>query len=422
MAQYPYYTEPDHTENGDAKTLTSTNAARSTHTSSDEGRLIVNVENKIFLLEPNQHPLVTLMTNVGKVWDGKGWKGSAIMKRSTGNPEFGWFEDYYGGRYAKAVGAWTSAADQDVVVTGAGTNSGYIFTKGDMVKNARTGECAVVGVVTSDSITLHVRGFGSSAAAALVDGDGLYIIGNVNEEGGGARHVNSTRATKITNYTQIFRTSIAVTNTEDESDLYGGGDMTYQRAKKGTEHALDIERAFWFGQKYIDVAGDMGKPCRSTGGILEFIEQGGAYIQDQNGLLTRPDFNTFLREAFTYGSTNKTLFAGGAVIQAINEFAAGQIVTQTLDKTYGVEISKYVTAFGTINIVHNPLFANDYGGYGFLLDMDCFKYVSMNNRDTKLKTNIQAPDADGLMDEYISEVGLQRMQAPRCALIKGVTA
>jgi hypothetical protein len=31
------------------------------------------------------------MTNVGKVWDGKAWKGSGMLKRATGNPEFKWF-------------------------------------------------------------------------------------------------------------------------------------------------------------------------------------------------------------------------------------------------------------------------------------------------------------------------------------------
>jgi hypothetical protein len=40
------------------------------------------------LLEPNKHPLVTLLTSVGKVYDGKGWKGSSMLKASTGNPEF----------------------------------------------------------------------------------------------------------------------------------------------------------------------------------------------------------------------------------------------------------------------------------------------------------------------------------------------
>jgi hypothetical protein len=88
---YPYYTEPTH-DQGSALTLTGTNASRSTATSLAEGRLIVDAVDKIFLLEPNKHPLVTLLTNVGKVWDGKAWKGTGMLKRATGNPEFKWFD------------------------------------------------------------------------------------------------------------------------------------------------------------------------------------------------------------------------------------------------------------------------------------------------------------------------------------------
>jgi len=89
MGQYPYYTEPTH----DTGVVTSVadNAARTTAVSNAEGRLIVNAVDKIFLLEPNKHPLVSLLTNVGKVYDGKAWKGSGLLKQSTGNPEFKWF-------------------------------------------------------------------------------------------------------------------------------------------------------------------------------------------------------------------------------------------------------------------------------------------------------------------------------------------
>jgi len=249
----------------------------------------------------------------------------------------------------------------------------------------------------------------------------LFIIGNVNEENAGARNVNATRSTPETNYTQIFKTTIALSNTEKEANLYGGADLPYQRAKKGTEHALDIERAFWWSEKKADT-GVQGHPRRATGGVLEFINSAGAYVQNQSGPLTAPDLNTFLREGFTYGNDQKMLFAGGIVLQAINEIARGQVQTKTLDTTYGVKISTWVTAFGTINIVHNPLFVQDYAGYAFLLDMDCFKYRFMNNRDTKLETNIQAPDADGQVDQYITESGLQRVQAPKNALLLGVTS
>lgn len=82
---YPYRDEPDHLRG--TVTEDSSNAARSTSTASDEGRLIVDVVNKIFLLEPRKHPLITLLTNVGKTFDGGSYKGSGILKASTGNPE-----------------------------------------------------------------------------------------------------------------------------------------------------------------------------------------------------------------------------------------------------------------------------------------------------------------------------------------------
>lgn len=275
----------------------------------------------------------------------------------------------------------------------------------------------------SDTTELTVtRAFGSVATAATVVGDGLFIVGNVNEENSGARNVNSTRSTPNTNYCQIFKTTIAVSNTEKASNLYGGKDLPYQRAKKGTEHALDIERAFWFGQKKYDTTGTMTHPRRSTGGIDEFLTGGTSYVQNQGGPLTAPDMNTFLREGFTYGNSTKMLFAGGIVLQAINEIARGQILTKTGDTTYGVRISEWQTPFGIVNIVHNPLFVEEFAGSAYLLDMESYRYRMMEGRDTQLQTNVQAPDVDGEIDQYISEVGLERKQAPRHAVLKGVTS
>lgn len=419
MAQYPYYTEPTHDQG--VVSAASGNAARTSDVSSAEGRLIIDAVDKIFLLEPNKHPLVTLLTNVGKVWDGKAWVGAGIMKAVTGNPQFKWFEDVYGGRYAR-TGATATSSGVTITVSGAGTSSAYIFTVGDVVRNSRTGENFLVTAIASATTLTVTRAFGSQAGVAMNLGDGLFIIGNVSEENSGARNVNATRSVPQTNYTQIFKTSIAVSNTEKAANLYGGKDLPYQRAKKGTEHALDIERAFWFGQAYYDTTGTQGHPRRETGGIDEFITSGSSYVQNQGGPLTAPDLNTFLREGFTYGNSTKMLFAGGIVLQAINEIARGQILTKTGDTTYGVRISEWQTAFGTVNIVHNPLFVEELAGNAYLLDMECFRYRFMEGRDTQLQTNIQAPDVDGEVDQYLSEVGLERKQAPRHALLKGVTS
>ena len=47
---------------------------------------------KVFLLEPTQNPLTTLLTNVGKNSIGQTYKGSSILKASTTNPTFKWFK------------------------------------------------------------------------------------------------------------------------------------------------------------------------------------------------------------------------------------------------------------------------------------------------------------------------------------------
>ncbi len=61
---YPYYTEPTHDQGTVA--LASGNAARDTAVFAAEGRLIVDAVDKIFLLEPNKHPLVTLKCSAVK--------------------------------------------------------------------------------------------------------------------------------------------------------------------------------------------------------------------------------------------------------------------------------------------------------------------------------------------------------------------
>jgi len=210
-----------------------------------------------------------------------------------------------------------------------------------------------------------------------------------------------------------------VTNTQDKSKLYGGPDLKYQRAKKGTEHMIDIERSYMFGEKRSTTV-TAGQPKRFTGGVHELLGTGGSFVQNQGGVLTAPDFNNFLREGFTYGNPQKVLMAGGYVLQAVNEFARGQLQTQVGSSKYGLAISKYQTPFGEINIVHNPLFIGDVAGYAYLLDLESFRSRYLDGRDTSLKMNIQANDVDGRVDEYLSECGLERKQAPRHALLKGV--
>src|SRR5690606_19450831 len=144
-----------------------------------------------------------MLTNVGKVWDGQAWKGSGMLKKVTTNPEFKWFEDFYGGRYAKVSGGYAAAGAITITVTGAGAQSAYIFTVGDIIKNARTGENMLVATIvnpTQITVAAAGRGFGSTPAQAGLDSDGIFIVGNASEENSGARNINTTRVTQESNY------------------------------------------------------------------------------------------------------------------------------------------------------------------------------------------------------------------------------
>ena len=347
----------------------------------------------------------------------------ALQKRVVYNPEFTEYEDQYSGVWAQINnGAGYSSGATDLVVD---NPSAAIFSKFDLIKNTRTGEIMRVTAVNYSTQPLTVtRGAGATAAAAINDNDWLLVIGPAFEEGSKSGDSNTTKLVKVTNYTQIFKTKFGVTQTENASKLYPAGnpgaDLKYLRAKHGIEQAKKIERGYWFGEKK-EVTGPDGKPLRLTGGILEAIVAAGNVQDEAASALTEPEFRSFLQNyAFKYGSSEKYFFCGNAVLGYLASFATSKMYIVPNDKTYGVEIRKFQSSFGTLNIVRHPMFDNQYAGMGVVVDLSTLKHCPLNGRDTLLETNIQDNDADEEVDQYKTECGLQRTNFEKNALLKGV--
>jgi hypothetical protein len=92
--------------------------------------------------------------------------------------------------------------------------------------------------------------------------------------------------------------------------------------------------------------------------------------------------------------------------------------------TYGVSMSRYVSGQGTINIVMHRDWNDSavYGGYIFIVDMNNVRQRPLQNvGQTQLLRNRQAPDYDGVKDEYRSETGIQVIQERTHAVITGIT-
>jgi len=368
-----------------------------------EHRLRIDMSEKIAELEPNASPLITLTKKMKR-------------RRVVTNPEFSWMEQDPGNRW-DAIN--NSAGYNNSATVWAVDNAGY-FRVGDIVQVPRTTEVMLITNVdnTGNTITV-IRGWGGSTTASLVNDDPIVILGNANEEGAKLREIKTTEPVKKTNYTQILRTPVGVTNTLAATSTYGPKAMAYYRHLDGINHAIDMERTMWMGKKGKDIHN--GKPRRTTGGILEFLTENVLDVSAISDGLTEQAFTEWLEDVFRYGSSEKILFACGRLCTIIDLWAQNKLKTVPGERTYGVKVKEYVSSHGTLYIVKHKLFEGPvYGGMGVILDMNNVAYCPLKGRDTKLLTARQDPDEDAVKDEYITEFGVEVRLPKTHAIIKGV--
>lgn len=359
-----------------------------------QDRRVIDMAKDIALLDPNEAPFVTILKLAKK------------DVRVAISPKIEWLED----DYLSVHGVLGAALDNSS--TSVTVEDGSIFRVNDIITVPKTGENMLVTKVSGTTLTV-TRGYGSSPAAAGADGDEVLIIGNAFAENSTMRDRLSTKEVAKYNYTQIFRTPFELSGTEEASKLYGGKDKAYQRKKVAVEHKRDIATSMYFGQKKEDTSAGVR---RTMGGLIEFIKDGSNVLEFDDGAtgsevnFTYKEFVTNVAEpAFRHGSDNKLMICGTTAAAAIAAWDVDKLMTEVgADKTFGVSVKKLITPFGTLDIVYDPLLSGDiYGGYGLILDMENIRYAHMEGRDTKLYTNVQANDQDGVIDEYLTECSLE---------------
>lgn len=373
---------------------------RGTQVLSDETRRVRDVTPLLSQLEPDEGPLVTIL--------------SRLKKRASDDPKIEWFEDELLPRFDVLAASLTAAATTMTV-----TNYKY-FRKGDMVRVSNKEYVRVTTTPTSTSVSIK-RAVGETAAAAVDSGVQLAINSNSNQEGAAGRDIASTQKAPKFNYTQIFRDPFGFTDTQLGTKQFAGQDKDNERRKVMIEHKRQIEQAILFGERNEDTSGT--HPERTTRGIVKFISTNTKDV----ATLSEDEFEDFIRISFRYGSREKVLFCSPKLITAINGFARGKLQTVTKDKSYGVTMTQYHNAGRNVMLVEHVLLTNDalsdlsgIAGYGILVDIGDLELRYMKGRMTRLNENIQANDIDGEQHEYISEIGLEVHQERKHALLTGV--
>lgn len=364
-------------------------------------RRVRDVQRRILRLDPDAAPLTLLLARA--------------RKRSVSNSFYEWIEKDLEARWD----AINNGAGYTNVATTFIVDNANRFLVGMVINIPRTGEKMRVTAVNTGANTIDVlRSVGGTAAAALLDNDAIQIIGNAQPEGGLAPAIKSHIESYPNNRTQIFREHFGVTGTESVSENYTGADRARLRAEKAVVHKIDIERSGWFGEKDIDLT-STDNPIRYTGGVLEFLA---ANVFDFAGQATEPEFESWSEIMFhhTGGSDTRTVFAAPNALSAINQLSVARIQTVPKQNVFGLSVTQYITAHGTLLLIKNRLFESDpsgvttqgYGGFAVAVEPRSLGYVYMRERNTKLRMGIQPNDADREEDEYLTECGWQ-VELPR---------
>ncbi len=370
---------------------------------------VIDMAKPILLLEPSAAPLTTFLGRLGN------------RKRRALDPEFHWHEDQLRGRYLTVNGAVTASATSVVV------DDADLAFENHILMNPRTGEQMYITARNTSTKTLTVvRGFGTTAGAAINDDDALLVVASAAPEGSDTPDPISNNPTKKTGYAEIFRDSAGISGTMlSSSNVSTPHDWPYQVKKSGIEHRKGIEQQFIVGEpaeKTVD-----GKIVWTTGGVLHYADENN---KDMGGQMTEAEFLSWLTDLFIHGSDTKVLFCSPLVLQVINGFSIAKLQTTVAQTQYGVKVLQIVTAQGTVSLVRHKLLRDSYSGVAFAVDFgsDSVAYRPLNgdgpgpSRDTKLLVQRQSNGLDGRVDEWLTQAGLQFGEPLKHGVITGVTS
>lgn len=358
----------------------------------------LDMADKIYLLDPDAAPLVVVTGRLGK--------------KKAMAPKVEWHTDTLIGLQTAANGAHNNS------ITTINVDDGSIFTPNDIFLIPATGEYFRVTAVSTNALTVATRPFAGSATA-ITDDDVVVNLGPAKTESADASQMNQKVEVAQFNYEQVFDTVYGVSGSMAEYiQTYGGGnnDLAYLRMKKGIEHKVKMEMAFWFGER-TEGTGETAGPRRTLRGIDKWITTNRT---DAGGTLTESELEQFCETAFRYGRKDeKWAFCSARVISVINQFAAGKLQTTSKDKTFGIAVTRYLSGHGALNLVKHHLFDGYYNERMYVLDVEDIEQVV--GRDTRINKDVQDNKNDSQQEQWLTEVTLRVGNEERHAALTNVT-
>lgn len=270
----------------------------------------------------------------------------------------------------------------------------------DVLVVPSTGERVLVTAVTNSTTLEVTRAYnGSTASAAALSGDYLYLLFQRAAEGDTSPGYMTTDYTTTFNYAQIFKRVFGFTRTEMKELKRGPKEWAEQRRLADDLIMEDIEHALVWGKKQLLVSG--GKVFRTTGGFDEFVVTNRV---DLEGAIGYGDIGWLGNQSTRYSPGKKVWLCSRDVRQQINGCGYPMVTLAASENKLGMNVSKVDTGFGEFMLTTDHSLENGYGDRLHILDTTHAAIAEFD--PVHLEENIQENDRDGVKHQLIGELGL----------------
>ena len=264
-----------------------------------------------------------------------------------------------------------------------------------------TGENILINSILSPTQVSVQRGLGNIAAQAIGASVNLYQVGSAFEEGSLRPNALAINPVRVTNLTQIFRNTWAITDSARATlTIAGDTNIAENRQDCAAFHAADIEKALFFGQKYQGVRN--GQPFHMMDGIYSIVNNlanyptsySAANVTQAGGTTNYTQFEAAFDPCFNQATDPKyanerVLFVGGTAKKVINNIGRLNGTYMMVDgaTSWGLQFSTIKIARGTFRIIEHPLFNTNasWSKLAVAVDLNTFRLAYLGDRKTQNK-------------------------------------
>jgi len=316
---------------------------------------------------------------------------------------------------------------------------------GMLMRVTSTGENVLVEAILSGTTVRVARSVGSVAAADTTATDPLYQVGNAFEESSTRPNALNIIPVRITNLTQIFRNTWAISESARATQVIAGEtNVAESRQDAAAFHAADIEKAIFFGQKSETTRN--GQPFRTMDGLINIVGNAAYYppsylgstnINTAGSTTTWTQMEAMIDPIFDQVTDPKTgnervMFVGGSAKLVLNNIGRLNGTYQLVDgqTNWGLQFSTLTTARGKLRLIEHPLFNSNatWSKMAVPVDLATFRLAYLGDRKTQSKefntSGNQAQDngIDAVGGTLTSELTTIIKNPPANAVIYNLTA